>query len=263
MSTARHTYVRHVSGGVYPPHDLRRGEDLLLALQLVREQEGILYPADELSELAALMAPVAEETLVALYVERIAPDLRGQELIWAFQAAHVGIAELFPDPLRREVLLTALGERFDPAELRELGELGEEHVAATARAELMGCGREDLADQVQRVSLVSDELGYDVVAPRTDGGLRRLEVKTAAHSDEGRVHFYLSRSEAEVGARDANWALVCCEGKTRGEVQIAGWTRGRSLIPYLPSDVPGGRWRTVEIDLPRSILLDGIPPGVY
>ncbi len=38
-------------------------------------------------------------------------------------------------------------------------------------------GRSDLARDVRRVSLLSDQLGYDVNAPRVAGPPRLLEVK--------------------------------------------------------------------------------------
>ena len=60
---------------------------------------------------------------------------------------------------------------------------GEDLVVDAARAELQQLGHADLACSLCRVSLTSDQLGYDVTAPRVGGPPRLLEVKTstAAH----------------------------------------------------------------------------------
>jgi hypothetical protein len=70
-----------------------------------------------------------------------------------------------------------MGRRFSDADARRTGDLAEAHVTKACRAQLSGAGRDDLAALVRRVSLTSDQLGYDVTAPRLDGSTRRLEVK--------------------------------------------------------------------------------------
>jgi len=90
---------------------------------------------------------------------------------------------------------------------REVGEIGEDIVTGAARSELLDLGHADLARAVRRVSLISDQLGYDVVAPRVGGPNRLLEVKatTGPHDDPIRIH--LSRNEAAVGARRTQCSL--------------------------------------------------------
>jgi hypothetical protein len=69
-----------------------------------------------------------------------------------------------PDAQRRQELLLALAQRFDDTHRRLIGEIGEDLVLEAARAELQQVGHADLARSVRRVSLTSDQLGYDVTA---------------------------------------------------------------------------------------------------
>ncbi len=241
---------------------MKRGERLLIQAGLLREENGMLIPTLELTTLAAVEEEVAHETLLGHCIVIAPPEwLAGEPMTVPAQAAVV-LEELLPDPERREAFLIALGRRFDPRILEELGALGEEHVVAVAIQELSELGRDDLAARVRRVSLLSDQLGYDVVAPRPDGRTRRLEVKTSAIRTDGLVHFYLSRNEADTGLSDEDWALVCCQRNDQGEAEVIGWCRSRNLLPYLPSDAPGSRWQVVEITLPPTALFDGIPPAL-
>ena len=94
-------------------------------------------------------------------------------------------------------------------------------MAECAREELTDLGLEDLAAGVRCLSEISDQLGYDVVAPRL-GGKRRLEVKTSARQGDGLFHFYISRSEIDVGLRDEDWALVACHMQDGGAIEPGG-----------------------------------------
>jgi hypothetical protein len=262
VEAARHTYIRHATGGTYPPVDMRRGERLLVEAGLIREENGMLYPSPELTTLAAVEEEVAHETLLTHCLAAAPPDWLLQEPVTVPSQAEQILQDLLPDPERREAFLLVLGRRFDAQLLAELGTLGEEHVVAAARAELEALGRDDLAAGVRRVSLLSDQLGYDVVAPRPDGRTRRLEVKTAGRRDSLLARFYLSRNEADVGLSDPDWALIYCRRDGNGDVDVVGWCRARNLLPYLPADAPGGRWRVVEITMPGTALFDDIPPAV-
>ena len=122
-------------------------------------------------------------------------------------------------------------------------------------------GRPDLRWQVQRVSLVSDSLGYDVWAPSIGATSRHLEVKTSTRLAFGSFEFYLSRNEFEVGRREAAaWALVAChiDGERVADV---GWCRAAALGAYLPDD-QNGYWTEARVRLPRAVLVDGLPPAL-
>ncbi|TMK40068.1 MAG: DUF3883 domain-containing protein [Actinobacteria bacterium] len=267
VQDARHTYIRQPTGGIYPPDDLRRAERLLVEAGLVREQDETLYPLPELTTLAFLDDDIAHETLLSHCLLAAPPPWLNQEPLVIPPEAVPVLDALLPDAERREAFLIALGRRVQPEALEALGAVGEDCVTAAARAELEELGREDLAAAVRRVSLLSDQLGYDVVAPGPDDKTRRLEVKCSGRRADGLARFFLSRNEGEVGRRDPDWALVYCQvdaatGAGAEDVEIVGWCRARNLESYLPTDAPGGRWRTVEITMPLTALFDGLPPAV-
>jgi len=260
VQATRHTYTRYSTGGIFPPQDLQRGERLLVDAGLLRQEGGMLYPTPALQTLAAVEQEIGYEILLGHCILRSPPDWMLEEPVVAPDDAREVLQDLVTDAERREAFLIAFGRRFDSSPFEALGELGEECVVAAARQGLVELGRDDLAKGVRRVSLLSDQLGYDVVAPCPSGNTRRLEVKVAGRRVDGLARFFLSRNEAEVGLRDSGWALVYCEQVGEGDVQIVGWCRGRTLEPYLPADAQGGRWRVAAITLPLTTLVVGIPP---
>jgi hypothetical protein len=250
---ARESYWRRATGGTFPPPDLALGERLLIDCGLVDAVDGMLYPRPALETLLDGTLDDGVTTLTLLGLDHSLANglpLADQEILAA--AAQV------PDAERREQLLLALGQRFDDAHRRLLGEIGEELVVAEARAELTSLGYPELARAVRRVSLESDALGYDVSAPRVGTGPRLLEVK--ATTGEA-IAIHLSRNEAETGARFDAWALVVCQiadvDQRAGE--IAGWCPGSALAHLLPVDVVGGRWEQAFLTLDGAMLFAGLP----
>lgn len=254
-------YTHYSSGGVYPPEDLRLGEQLLLALRLLREEDGHLYPSGDVGEVIAAADPDAHELLLVRALEFTQPAWLTEHESAPEEVAAT-VAQLIPDPERREAFLLALGATFDDSARTALGSRGEDAVVELLKDELIGFGRESLANDVRRVSLVSDALGYDIVAPRLDETKRRIEVKTSGRAGEGLVRIYLSRNEAEVGRRDPAWSLVVCRLGADDAILIVGWCRGSALEPYLPSDRPAGRWVQAELEIPEAILIAGLPSAV-
>jgi hypothetical protein len=163
------------------------------------------------------------------------------------------------------ILLRRTLVELSPAEVaiaRALvGERGEEHVVRQCRDELEAMGRLDLSRQVQRVSLVSDSLGYDVWAPSIGTPARHLEVKTSSGQAVGSFEFYISRNEFEVGRRESTaWALVACQADGES-VTVGGWCRAAALGAYLPDD-QNGFWTEARVRLPRAVLAAGLPPAL-
>jgi hypothetical protein len=155
-------------------------------------------------------------------------------------------------------------EEARPAEYRaRLGKAGENHVVLLCREELNNLGYPNLAAGVQQVSLVSDFLGYDVIAPAIAGNSRLLEVKTQGGRIFHTVRFFLTRNEYEVGRRRPNWAIVVCSALNGadGAIQVVGWCRASSLAPYLPGD-GNGRWTEALVRFPRSLLNPNLPEAV-
>jgi hypothetical protein len=165
------------------------------------------------------------------------------------------------------ILSTAFEHLEEPNEGVEIdriaiGLAGELAVVEQCRTELMELRRHDLADGVQQVSLISDSLGYDILAPSLGPQPRRLEVKTASgQGSRSLFRFFISRNEYDVGRRlQAEWSLVACR-LDGDEVVIVGWTRASSLHVYLPDD-GSGRWTEALVQFPVSALIPGIPPAI-
>lgn len=268
LMTAHASYVLLPTGGLYHCEDLMRGEQLLVESGLVGCVDDVLYPSFRLQLMLSLCEEDACEILLATALSERAPlwlsaASRGNTLSSELipDADFDALAETIADPARREALLLALGNRYDPEGDIKLGNIGEELVLAECRAELSAAGRGDLAERVQRVSLISDQLGYDIVAPTLGEGSRRMEVKTTRSSNEV-IQVMISRNEAEVGVRDPWWALVVCRISREDTPSIVGWCRGDALKPVLPTDQdPQARWASAVLRLRTSQLTPGLPPS--
>jgi hypothetical protein len=252
---AEESYWHHATGGAFAPPDLQRGERLLLDAGLLVERDSSLIPTANLEE---MLRGSVEDALVIL-------SERALELSWP--ARHDApdpavLDELVSDPARREELLLALGRRFDDARRRVVGDIGEEVVAHAARMELRALDRLELARDVRRVSLLSDQIGYDVSAPRIGGTPRLLEVKaTAAGRLKASVLVHLSRNEADVGASFPTWALVVCvvDDVNHRRGHVLGWCAAAALDGLLPRDGSYGRWEQAAVEVPIKSLLPGLP----
>lgn len=267
VEVAYQSYLRLPTGGLYHSQDLLMGEWLLIECGLVRREADMLYPSQQLHHLLSLGEEDACELLLAAALNERPP-------LWLYAAVQGDavspelipdddtetLAEVIPSAARREALLLALGRRYDPTRNATLGNLGEELVMAESRAQLQAAGRPDLAEKVQRVSLISDQLGYDVIAPTLSGSSRRMEVKTTARAG-GLIEVTIARNEALVGLRDPCWALVACRVGQSGAVHITGWCRGSALGSLLPTDKdPRGRWASAALTLLPDLLSPGLPP---
>ncbi len=252
------SYWHKATGGVFAPPDLTLGQRLLIDCGLVEEREGTLYPQPALQQ---ILLGTLDDALVAVYAHAV--ESRDHEVAWAEAAAEAELAALIPDPVRREELLLALGRRFDDAQRRLIGEIGEELVVAALRADLEGLGYPDLARAVRHLSLESDQLGYDISAPGIAGPARLIEVKATTAMPEDTLTFHLSRNEAETGLRYGSWVLVICAvtNVDAREGEIIGWQDAASLAPAFPTDSPGGRWESAALTVAVADLVPGLPPA--
>lgn len=256
VERARTSYSLYASDALYPPSDLRSGEELLLAVGLLIDDAGTLHLTEQLRQLTRLDSP--SEAICGI-VDRVVDRAMREDGPWSSSLERLEhfIAEQVVDPGRREARLLDLATKYDNAALMLVGAAGEEYVAQLAEAQLRDIGRFDLADQVRRVSLISDSLGYDLVVPRPDGRLR-IEVKTSSIDDPEVFRFTISRNEAEWGLKDADWRMVACIFRD-GNVDVVGHCRAARILKYLPTDSEGGRWRDVQVMFPRLALEQGMP----
>lgn len=264
-NVARDSYSRTPNGGRFGVRDLVHGEGLLIDVELVEDQDDALCPTPQLLAITAMEEDGAVSVLLSLILTARQPSWLGPatagggvrpEIIPT--DAHDVIVQAVPDPEAREAMLLALGQTYDNEANAQTGAIGEDHVVEVARGELIDRDRHDLAGQVQRVSIVSDRLGYDVVAPSLDGSNRRLEVKTTTRVGD-RLEIYISRNESQVGASDENWALVICRVDGDGNPQLVGWCRHHLFEPSLPADRGRGKWQSVRLVIDAADLTPGLP----
>lgn len=268
FSDLRTSYRSLPLGGRLDFADLYMAETTLHEVGLLRENNGWVAPSSILQTICSLHEEAALEPLLAAMLEREPPlwllaatggtDLR-DELIP--EQASRELERLFADPGRREAFLLARGRKVEGDERAALGDLGEQAVVAAAIQQLTALGRLDLADRVHQVSKVSDELGYDVTAPRLDGLIRRMEVKTTRIAATA-VTIFLSRNEARVGLADPHWSLVVCELSADGSPAVVGWHSAANLAELLPHDRHSdGAWESARLSLVTSTLVPGLPPA--
>lgn len=253
---AQESYWHRATGGQHPPRDLQLGQALLVDLGLLVDADGMLRPSDELVELLSgtLEDAIADIACRAILVtpHPVSPE------------DQAGLLAAVPDLERREQLLLALALRHDDERRAAIGAAGERLVVAEARAELRALDRPDLARDVRRVSLISDQLGYDVTAPCLQGAPRRLEVKATVHGDAPTIDVHLTRNEARIGQSSADWKLVLCDVTDVEHAQgaIVGWWSYADLADRLPRDVAGGEWQQAKLLLDVADARPGLPSAV-
>lgn len=84
---------------------------------------------------------------------------------------------------------------------QKLGAAGEVFVLRYERERLLHAGCDKLAEDVRRVSIESDALGFDVLSYNPDTSERFIEVKTTAYMAE--TPFYVTRNELWVSRQEA------------------------------------------------------------
>jgi hypothetical protein len=270
-----HAVIAHSSwmdlavGGSVDLDELHAAEVALLELGLIRRSEDDwLWPTQPLCAACHRDDPLTDELLLGLVLEAARPlwlstatgegDAVAPELIP--DAVVAGLSAVIPDPARREAFLLARARTVDARARELLGTIGEEHVVAALKTQLRALGGELEAERVRRVSLISDELGYDVTAPCLDGRLRRLEVK-ATRAQRSTVAIVITRNELTAGLADPDWYLVVVR-IAESHSEVLGWTPAASLQALLPEDRHRhGRWQSARLLLALTALSPGLPPA--
>jgi hypothetical protein len=261
------SYDKLATGGLYRSQDLQAGHRLLVRARLVSVRGEQHVPTAGLTELCRLPDDVAAELLLHelllhepplwLYAAVVEDEVRWENVPEVDQDA---LAQLLASAARREALLLTLGRTLDARLLAEYGAHGENYVVAACRQHLEERNRPDLAAAVRRVSLRSDQLGYDVTSPDITGHRHRLEVKTTGSASAGRVEFFLSRNEATVGKDDPAWSLVAVRRNRDESLELIGWCSAVHLQQHLPKDLsPQGRWTSVRLSVATTDFTPGLP----
>ncbi len=258
------SYSAVASGGIFTSETFREAQAYLLDQDYIRLDQGRIKR--NLPEQVSLVAEDQGAEQLARWILLKHPPL------WLRNAVSNGtlstelipsevadrLEGIFPSAAEREAILLAAAQQHDDAMSLAAGALGEEHVSSECERWLRETGRPDLAAQVQRVSLVSDRLGYDVSAPDLGGTARQLEVK--ACSGPG-LRFFLTRNEFNVGSKFLTWSLVIVRVDLRTqEATVAGWCSASAIKDLLPTDRDdNAKWEVAMVRLPADALHPGLP----
>ncbi|MEX1009028.1 MAG: DUF3883 domain-containing protein [Acidimicrobiia bacterium] len=253
--------------GAFHILDLEHAEQRLVAWGLAEMNGEWITPTIQLQELATDDDAGACENLAIEALATASPTWLGAAVTGNGVANELlpdlvttRLTSAFPDPDRREAILLAAARIANDTQRRVIGAAGEELVVAEARAELLRLGRDDLAEQVCRLSERSDQLGYDVRAPRLPGGVWRIEVKSSSRHRLA-LEFFISRAEAETGRRLREWILTMCHVPLAGGASVVGWCRYDTIHPLLPRDAHDrGTWQTARIRAHPGLFKPGLPP---
>jgi hypothetical protein len=268
VKVARDSYLELPLGGRIGVAELRGAEEALQVIGLAALRDGRLIPDDRLVQACRLVEPEGCELLLALILEVEQPlwlrtaagdgeHVRSEFLPDGVEAA---LATIIEDPDRREAFLLARARKVNADERQRIGELGEIAVLEACRQQLTDAGAVALATEVQRVSMISDELGYDITAPRCDRSPRRIEVKTTRAAGSI-APVIITRTEASVGSSDPAWMLLVVRLSDEESAQIVGWLDGQQITPHLPVNQGStARWETASLRLPVTALIPGLPP---
>lgn len=111
---------------------------------------------------------------------------------------------------------------------KKLGDRGEKVVLDFEIARLEKLGKFDLAKKVDRVSLISDSLGFDILSFDEDGTERYVEVK-ATRSKVGDANFFLSINELKTAQEKENYYVYLVYDILSKEPKI--WIMGNPFNP--------------------------------
>jgi len=93
----------------------------------------------------------------------------------------------------------------------EAGQAAEIYVFNTERNLLSSLGLTAFAESVERLSLVDDGLGYDILSFETDGTEKHIEVKSVSKI-AGNCSIFISANEVRTAQADPNWVMYVVMG---------------------------------------------------
>jgi hypothetical protein len=102
---------------------------------------------------------------------------------------------------------------------KKLGDRGEKIVLDLEKTRLINAGRKDLAKKIERVSLKTDSLGYDIRSFEKDGTERFIEVK-ATRTKVGNANFFLTANELKTAQEIDNYYVYIVYGVTTDSPKV-------------------------------------------
>ncbi|MDJ1478854.1 DUF3883 domain-containing protein [Cytophagaceae bacterium YF14B1] len=102
---------------------------------------------------------------------------------------------------------------------KKLGDRGEKIVMDLEKTRLINAGQKALANKIERVSLISDSYGYDIVSFDDDGTERYIEVK-ATRSKVGVANFFFTANELQKAQKTDNYYIYMVYEVTTEEPKV-------------------------------------------
>lgn len=112
--------------------------------------------------------------------------------------------------------------------LKQLGDRGEKIVMDLEIRRLEDAGRKDLAKKIERVSLKSDSLGYDILSFETNGNKRFIEVK-ATRAKVGAATFFYTANELRTAQEYENYFIYMVYDVTTEAPKV--WVISNPFMP--------------------------------
>ena len=147
-------------------------------------------------------------------------------------------------------------KKVDYEILKEIGLDGEKAVMEQLKNELWT----EVYKKVRHVSLTDDSLGYDIYTPSCISldDFLLYEVKTSSYSGKF-FHFYISRNEAKIAAKNTNWFLIGVIKKSN-KFEIVGHLKFDVFESFLPTDNSENvSWESAKVKLPMHLLRKNLP----
>ena len=242
VDSVNHSYTKLSTNGVFTSSELALGGRLLIDVGLVVEENNFLY----LSNVAKSLRDGEEDHLKKVIL------ISAKRLSENESKFSVKDADSVFSPINNIPKLQTLNH----AVLEKIGAAGEEFVLQTIRSIFLNINRPDLARLARRVSLISDEFGYDIEVTTPSGIGLNIEVKSSVEMPKDRVEFFMTRHESIVSRNLQNWYLVSCylADVERPAGEIIGWIDNSILVDVWPIDSAVSYWKLSQIFQDKSLF---------
>lgn len=242
VDSVNHSYTKLSTNGVFTSSELALGGRLLIDVGLVVEENNFLY----LSNVAKSLRDGEEDHLKKVIL------ISAKRLSENESKFSVKDADSVFSPINNIPKLQTLNH----AVLEKIGAAGEEFVLQTIRSIFLNINRPDLARLARRVSLISDEFGYDIEVTTPSGIGLNIEVKSSVEMPKDRVEFFMTRHESIVSRNLQNWYLVSCylADVERPAGEIIGWIDSSILVEAWPIDSAVSYWKLSKIFQEKSLF---------
>ena len=242
VDNVNNSYKRLSTNGIFTSNELVIGGRLLIDVGLVVEENNFLH----LSSLAKSLRDGEEKHLKAVIFASAQRLIENES---KFLAKNL-------DSVFSPTSNIPKSQTINHAVLEKIGAVGEEIVLQNIRSIFLNKNRSDLARLVKRVSLISDEFGYDIEVVTPGGTNLKIEVKSSVEMPKDKVEFFITRHESVVSCTSQNWYLIFCfvSDVERSAGEVIGWVDNSTLVKAWPVDSAFSSWKLAEIFQEKSLF---------